>query len=435
MQNLFTRMLEGGSNFFFGTKESSESKDDKSARILQEFSLLREENVRLRSTMTEMRNDFQVFKSVPYAQLHLKRQIDKEEACNAALNAFLKQYSNDAIFANEQLTLQEIELRKELKLARESLAAAECLCKPPPTLVNVLYIIANIGHTKIIAKCMNLKKATRTCKRLQAMMREVKMGKSGLTQLNFFAWKGLPMSVSRMLLIKGIEIETKTIKGHTPLHNSAYYGRVESSKLLLDHGAMIESKTDLGSTPLLFASQEGHLPIVSLLIARGADLEARANDDFTPLNSAAFNGRVDVCKLLLDHGAKIESRNTNGGTSLFSACQEGHLRVVSLLIARGADIEASNNLGFRPLHVAAYKGRLDVIKALIARHVDVNALTKDGVTAVSEARRGNHSKVVSYFKSKGAVDEGLVDEDEDEQEVEVIEDDEEEEEKIDDNDE
>jgi ankyrin repeat protein len=375
---------------------------------------LREINTRLQTTITpllsdisEFRGDLRILHPLPYARLHLQHCIERQEACNAELNAFHHRYLTDTIISNPVLTLREKELRAALKAAWDARFAAAHLCEPPPTLVNTLWILAKNGYEDEIKKCLNLNKATRTCKQLQAVMREVK-GKYGLTQLNYFASEGMTESVNRMLLIKGIEIESKDVLVNTPLMNAAYNGHVEICILLLDHGAKIEAKDDFDATPLLSACQEGHLSVVSLLIDRGANVEAHANIGFTPLNLAAWRGHVEICKLLLDHGAKIESKCKLGYTPLLSACEQGHLSVVSLLIARGADIEASINLGFRPLHIAAMKGHLEIVKALIARHVDMNALTNDGSTALGIARREKHASIISYLQSLGAIDDRFV---------------------------
>jgi small-conductance mechanosensitive channel len=244
---------------------------------------LREINTRLQTTITpllsdisEFRGDLRILHPLPYARLHLQHCIERQEACNAELNAFHHRYLTDTIISNPVLTLRERELRAALKSAWDARFAAAHLCEPPPTLVNTLWILAKNGYEEEIKKCLNLNKATRTCKQLQALMREVK-GKYGLTQLNYFAWNGMIESVNRMLLIKGIEIESKDKNGNTPLMHAALNGHVEICKLLLDHGAKIESKSNLGFTPLLSACQEGHLSVVSLLIDRGADVEARAN--------------------------------------------------------------------------------------------------------------------------------------------------------------
>jgi ankyrin repeat protein len=375
---------------------------------------LREINTRLQTTITpllsdisEFRGDLRILHPLPYARLHLQHCIERQEACNAELNAFHHRYLTDTIISNPVLTLRERELRAALKSAWDARFAAAHLCEPPPTLVNTLWILAKNGYEEEIKKCLNLNKATRTCKQLQAVMREVKENKYELTQLNYFAGMGMIECVKRMLLIKGIEIESKDKYGKTPLMNAASYGHVEICKLLLDHGAKIEDKSNLGFTPLLSACKEGHFSVVSLLIDRGADVEARRSNmrRKTPLISAAYNGHVEICKLLLDHGAKIESKGNLGASPLHFACQEGHLSVVSLLIDRGADVEASNNHGFRSLHIAALQGHLKVVKALFARHVDMNALTNNGRTALGIARRARHPSIISYLQSLGAIDD------------------------------
>jgi hypothetical protein len=311
---------------------------------------LREINTRLQTTITpllsdisEFRGDLRILHPLPYARLHLQHCIERQEACNAELNAFHHRYLTDTIISNPVLTLREKELRAALKSAWDARFAAAHLCEPPPTLVNTLWILAKNGYEDEIKKCLNLNKATRKCKQLQAVMREVKEDEYGCTQLNYFALKGMTESVKRMLLIKGIEIESKDKNGNTPLNNTTFKGHVEICKLLLDHGAKIETKNNGGFSPLHFACHEGHLSVVSLLIARGAEVEAS---------------------------------------------------------------DADGN-GWRPLHIAAYQGHLVIVKALIARHVDMNALTNNGRTALGCARRKKHPTIISYLQSLGAIDDGI----------------------------
>jgi hypothetical protein len=329
--------------------------DEDNVKLREEVVLVREDNVKqneaitlLNSTVSrleidnaEARGDLRILHPLPYARLHLQHCIERQEACNAELNAFHHRYLTDTIISNPVLTLRERELRAALKSAWDARFAAAHLCEPPPTLVNTLWIPAKSGFEDEIKKCLNLNKATRTCKQLQAVMREVK-DEYGMTQLNYFARKGMTESVNRMLLIKGIEIESKDVDGDTPLMNAAGCGHVDVCKVLLDHGAKIESKSNGGFTPLHFACQLGHLSVVSLLIDRGADVGASDTD---------------------------------------GDC-------------------------WRPLHIAAYNGHLEIVKALIARHVDMNAFTNDGRTALGEARRRKHKSIVSYLQSLGAIDNG-----------------------------
>jgi hypothetical protein len=200
---------------------------------------LREINTRLQTTITpllsdisEFRGDLRILHPLPYARLHLQHCIERQETCNAELNAFHHRYLTDTIISNPVLTVRERELRAALKSAWDARFAAAHLCEPPPTLVNTLWILAKNGYEEETKKCLNLNKATRECKQFQAVMKEVK-GKYGLTQLNSFALNGMIESVKRMLLIKGIEIETNDKKGNTPLISAAYNGHVDITRLLL----------------------------------------------------------------------------------------------------------------------------------------------------------------------------------------------------------
>jgi ankyrin repeat protein len=58
------------------------------------------------------------------------------------------------------------------------------------------------------------------------------------------------------------------------------------------------------------------------------------------------------------------------------------------------------------LHFAARYGHLEIVKALIAKGADMNALTNDGASALGWARRRNHTNIVTFLQSRGAVDDG-----------------------------
>jgi hypothetical protein len=303
---------------------------------------LREINTRLQTTITpllsdisEFRGDLRILHPLPYARLHLQHCIERQEACNAELNAFHHRYLTDTIISNPVLTLRERELRAALKAAWDARFAAAHLCEPPPTLVNTLWILAKNGYEEEIKKCLNLNKATRNCKQLQALMREVK-GKYMQTQLNYFAMKGMIESVNRMLLIKGIEIESKSRKGFTPLTHAAFNGHVDICNVLLDRGAKIESKNNSGATPLYCACQEGHLSVVSLLIDRGADIEASDIDGWRPLYIAAQRGHLEIVKALIARHVDMNAFTNDGETALGIARREKHQSIISYLQSLGA---------------------------------------------------------------------------------------------------
>jgi len=105
---------------------------------------------------------------------------------------------------------------------------------------------------------------------------------------------------------------------------------------------------------------------------------------------------------------RLRVRVIKDATPLYFACQEGHLPVVTFLINKGANLEASEIDGSRPLHISASQGHLEVVKAMIAKGAGMNALlTNTGQSALGLARRKNHTTIVTYLRSLGAVDDGI----------------------------
>jgi ankyrin repeat protein len=339
--------------------------------------------------LSEVHDDLRILHPLPYARLHLEKCIEHQIACNDAVNAFIEAHTITVIDASPSLTLQLQELKKNLKKAWDARFAAAFLCEPPPTLSKVIWIVAKNGYTEEVIRCMNLNRATRNCKFLQPLMREVKDGEYGMTQLNYFAWKGLTKSVNRMLSMKGIDVESRDNIGDTPLISSAASGHVEIVEILLNHGAQVNCKDKKDCTSLHFACQEGHLPVVNLLINRGANIEASTLD---------------------------------GGRPLHNASDKGHVAIVKILITMGAMVEAIAIDGWSPLHIAAQNGHAEIVDVLIDKGANVNALTNNGQSALGLARRNNHTGIASILRTLNAVDddfgmlvEGLGDDDEEEE--------------------
>ena len=73
---------------------------------------------------------------------------------------------------------------------------------------------------------------------------------------------------------------------------SAVVGSLIKTRLLLDRGVDINSRDNIGLTPLLSAAISGHTAVVELLLERGADVNARTEKGFTPLKLADDSKRV-----------------------------------------------------------------------------------------------------------------------------------------------
>ena len=189
---------------------------------------------------------------------------------------------------------------------------------------------------------MNLSKATRECKNLQRVMREVKnWGRFGGTQLYYYCMHGMTSSVMRMLEMRSFDVEAKM---------SVEYG---------------------GYTCLMVAVMTDH---------------------------------IDICRLLIDKGAQIDAKNWIALTPLHLAADSGLIEIVRLLCDHGADIEAQSILRRRPLHEAAFKGHIYVVKELIEeRNAEINARDNHGWTALGLARHKARDDTAAYLASRGGI--------------------------------
>jgi hypothetical protein len=254
-------------------------------------------------------------RTIEAAIRHLEICIKIEVAATLALNQFQTRYTRVMINRDPLLRDEEDRLiAAKTKAWNDRFAAWKAA--NPPTIEDVLWIVAKNGYTDLVAKLINLSKFTRICQNLQPVMREVR-NKRGKTQLYYFCEMGMTSSVVRMLEMRSIDVEAKDEYGETCLHTAAQNDHLAICRLLIDKGAQIEAKNFERWTPLLCSTFQGHVEIVRLLCDRGADIEARSGSGRKPLHNAAFNGHISVVKELIEErNAEINARDTDGWTAL-----------------------------------------------------------------------------------------------------------------------
>ena len=70
------------------------------------------------------------------------------------------------------------------------------------------------------------------------------------------------------------------------LFSAAQRGEIEEVKRLLAEGVDVNSRTRYGGTPLAFAVDKGNVELVEVLLAAGADVNAKDNRQLTSLDLA-----------------------------------------------------------------------------------------------------------------------------------------------------
>jgi len=118
----------------------------------------------------------------------------------------------------------------------------------------------------------------------------------------------------RTLLSFGADPEEETdANGPLLVYAARMTWGIEFCRLLLDRGVQVDTRDSSGRTPLSYFFGAG---ICELLLDRGAAVDATDSSGRTPLSHCAELGNDSTCKLLLDRGAQVDTRDSNGRTPL-----------------------------------------------------------------------------------------------------------------------
>ena len=112
-------------------------------------------------------------RTIEAAIRHLEICIEIEVAATLALNQFQTRYTRVMINRDPLLRAEENRLiAAKTKAWNDRFAAFRAA--NPPTIEDVLWIVAKNGYSDLVAKLINLSKFTRICQNLQPVMREVR---------------------------------------------------------------------------------------------------------------------------------------------------------------------------------------------------------------------------------------------------------------------
>ncbi|GFR11252.1 ankyrin repeat protein [Trichonephila clavata] len=191
----------------------------------------------------------------------------------------------------------------------------------------------------------------------------------------------------KLLLAKGIAVNSCDKYGRTALHYSVYNPRPNHSiaNALLNHGANVNIRDYFGGTALHAAvainsdSSVSQNVIVIELIKRGADVNAKDYLNCTPLCAAVFFSNCDIVKILLKNGAYAHKTGYTSPLIIAVRNQNVPFGIIEMLLRAGASPSEQDCNRKSVLYYAfKYHRPLSIIETLLKWGANVNAYDKYG---------------------------------------------------------
>jgi len=172
---------------------------------------------------------------------------------------------------------------------------------------------------------------------------------------------------------------------------------------LLSKGVDVNTISWEGVTPLMYACQNGNIAMMSLLLRQGADPDKKPANGYTALITAAGNGMLDVAEMLLRHGANINLPDNNKKTPLLHAISVDSFYMPDLLLYYGAEVDPADRNGMDALMLASKLGRTEIAARLIESGADVNSADLKKRSPLHYATLGDHKDIMEMLINAGAL--------------------------------
>ncbi len=193
---------------------------------------------------------------------------------------------------------------------------------------------------------------------------------------------------------------------------------------LVSAGVDVDTATKKGMTPLFAASAKGYDRIAASLIEKGADVNAAVTNPIkyndlklaqwtTPLMAALWGQHSKIGHILIENGADISRTDDNGVGALFIAAMQDDRQMINVLIEKGADVNAGTTTDFELDGGMVFAGTTPLMAALACRQnenayiliengASVNARDDNGRSVLMIAAENSGVDMVKFLLAKGA---------------------------------
>ena len=165
--------------------------------------------------------------------------------------------------------------------------------------------------------------------------------------------------ITHALLKNGVDLNSLTKLGSTPLFLGAYSGVLGVVKVLLSYKPILELTTVEGASALTAATNHGNTEVIRLLLKAGANYDHQSGRNTFPLQFAIERSMEDVVRLLMEHNSKINLVDDDGDTALDCIT---HGTIAQILVNGGADLNIRNKHRDTPIRKAVSSSNREVVK-------------------------------------------------------------------------
>lgn len=200
------------------------------------------------------------------------------------------------------------------------------------------------------------------------------------------------------------------------LQVAAYRGHLSIMKMLLKKGVDVNEKGGYLGTALQAAASQDHEPAIRLLLEAGADATEHGCGWYcTPLlaisGGSLIPKQVRVMDLLFDYGLDVNMRLKPEHTGLvyllhhavFQQSDDQDFKFAEYLLDKGADVNACGGKGGTALQIAALQGYDDTVRFLLSRGADPNLTGGKYHTPLQAAYRRGYYVVLNVLYAHGAL--------------------------------
>jgi len=199
--------------------------------------------------------------------------------------------------------------------------------------------------------------------------------------------------------------------------NAVTSGNLEIVGYMLDKGMDPNTQNKQMKSLLYLATELSNLEMIDLLLKKGAlvdfpfdkertkEQEGMDVIDPTPLLYAGAHGQAKIIERLIQEDPNLEIRNHYGGNALIPAAEKGHYETAKVLLEKtDIDIDFINYLGWTALLEVVILSKnkdmqVKMAKLLLDHHAGVSIKDKDGIDALTHAKRNKHKELVELLES------------------------------------